>query len=45
MTLLSHFEKSEDNFRNGEDSQLEKDLWYCQYQFLRFAKEGVECLN
>lgn len=45
IMLLSHFEKSEDNFRNGEESQLEKDLWFCQYQFLRLAKEGVECLN
>jgi hypothetical protein len=43
--MLSHFDKSEDNFRNGEESQQEKDLWFCQYQFLRLAKEGVDCIN
>lgn len=29
--FIGSFEVNEENFRNGEGSQLEKDLWYTQY--------------
>ncbi len=43
--FIANFEVNEENFRNGEGSQLEKDLWYTQYQYLRRSKETVDAIN
>jgi tRNA U34 5-carboxymethylaminomethyl modifying enzyme MnmG/GidA len=43
--LVSNFEHNEDNFRNGEGSQLEKDLWFTQYTYLKRSKETIDSLN
>ncbi len=31
LNLINNFDKNEDNFRKGEGSQLERDLWFMQY--------------
>ena len=43
--FVANFEQNEENFRNGEGSQLERDLWYTQYQYLKRSKETVDALN
>jgi hypothetical protein len=43
--FVANFEQNEENFRNGEGSQLEKDLWFMQYQYLKRSKETVDALN
>lgn len=43
--FVANFEQNEENFRNGEGSQLEKDLWFTQYQYLKRSKETVDALN
>jgi hypothetical protein len=31
ITLSNHFKQNEENFRQGEDSQMDRDLWFLQY--------------
>lgn len=31
--FVNNFNQNEEHFRNGEGSQMEKDLWFFQYQY------------
>lgn len=43
--FVRKFNNNEDSFRSGDKIDFEQDLWYVQYQYLRKAKEGIDCIN
>ena len=45
MNLTQHFMQNEESFRQGEGPQLERDLWFLQYQYIRYAKESVDFIQ
>ena len=45
LAYVSHFDQNESNFRNGVLSKGEKDFWFVESQFIRSAKEALQCLG
>ena len=43
--FVQKFSQNEESFRSGDQLDLEQDLWFVQYQFLKKARESVDCIT